>query len=233
MKYESMRMSTFVFFVSIVLWQFHVPLGAQRTPSAFEIHQRFQVESGFHFVSGNQSSLFFQPSEDFPEEVVPTDSSGYSVLDTWSDDKINSPQVRHIRELLKVGKGGEALPLLLELTRLYPEVTPYRLWLAEAYFLEWNHFKANEILDYLLKHYPLYSFPYQIKAEIHLRKKEYEEALEWAAKARVLQAAHPKIIGTFESVASRGGYKMTVKLLRPNYRITKEANRFVVTSDPL
>jgi tetratricopeptide (TPR) repeat protein len=205
----------------------------KKTPTAYEIHQRFQREANFSFRKNLNSNLDFRPSEDFPEEVVPADSAGQSVLNNWPDKIVYSREMEEIKDLMREGKGREAITRMQIQIKKHPGVTPFQYYLAEAYVLEWEHDKAERILDSLIAAYPLYSFPYRLRAEIFARKKQFEEALKWAAKARILQAAHPKIIGTFESVASRGGYKMELKLIRPNYIIIRELGKFIVEADGL
>jgi len=216
---------TLFIFIPTAMW------GQKKTPTAYEIHQRFQRESSFSFRKNVNSYLDFRPSEDFPEEVVPADSAGQSVLNTWPDKVVYSREMEEIKEMIRDGKGRSAIERMEYQVRKFPKVTPFHYYLAEAYVMEWEHVKAERILDSLINAYPLYSFPYRLKAEILVRKKQYEEALQLAARARILQAAHPKIIGTFESVASRGGYRMELKLIRPNYLIVREGGKYIVEAD--
>lgn len=207
--------------------------GKRKVPSAYEIHQRFQEEKNFRLVSAENAHLHYKPSSDFGSHVVPADSAGQLVLNTWPSKVMESKEMIQIREQIREGKFHDALPPLQAYARKHKDAAPVQLLYAEVLYHEWHNAQAERIVDSLIAQYPLYAFAYRLKAEIQLRGKKYEEALNTAARARVLQAAASGIIGTFESVAARSGYRVSLKLIKPNYMIDVSDSIITVTSDPL
>lgn len=204
-----------------------------KAPSAYQIHQRFQQEPRFQFVSSSESYLRYRPSQDFDATVVPTDSAGQLVLNTWPKPIMDHPEMMRIRQLMREGKFNAALAPLETFAKKHKGVAPIQLLLAEVLFQEWNHARSERIVDSLLIRYPLYSFGYSLKAELLLRAKKVDRAMEMAARARVLQAASASIIGTFEAVSARAGLKNTLTLIKPNYHIELRDTMVILVADPL
>lgn len=204
-----------------------------KAPSAYQIHQRFQQEKRFQFVSASESYLRYRPSQDFDATVVPTDSAGQLVLNTWPKPVMEHPELLRIRQLMREGKFNAALTPLEAYAKKHKGVAPIQLLLAEVLFQEWNNARSERIVDSLLMRYPLYAFGYSLKAELLLRAKKVERAMEMAARARVLQAASASIIGTFEAVMARAGLKNSLTLIKPNFHIEFKDSLTVLVADPL